>query len=66
MRSIPIIFILCVSLMANPTLINLPANSWYAAPNSRMQDVMYNGSLGNQSAIMTAWSGGAYDVRARR
>jgi len=53
------------------TLINLPANTWYAVPNTHMRDVcLPEGSAvdGFQGcgAIVEAWGGGAYDAVHRK
>ena len=59
-----IVFISLFSIFcrANPLLVNLPANSWYAAPNSKMRPVCATtaGSYGC-SCVMIAWGGGAYN-----
>lgn len=56
--------------LANPKLINLPANTWYRVPNSRLIDVApAEKSLWDRgihcvqgpAAVIWSWSGGAYD-----
>jgi len=53
---------------ANPTLINLPADSWYQVPNSKMRPKCYPAQYGDGIfgvsgcvCVMERWSGGAYD-----
>ena len=51
------------------SLINLPLMTWYEIPNSKMESVKPNPLPPNQSgfeAVMTAWSGGAYDTKRDR
>jgi hypothetical protein len=58
---------LWVCARANPTLINLPANSWYRVSNSPMapfcpSESQYPGirGTGGCAMVMEAWSGGVY------
>jgi hypothetical protein len=55
----------------NPTLINLPENSWYSAPNTTMEQVFppYNEAFwgtGGPSMVIEAWGGGTYDPIGNR
>lgn len=64
---------LAVSAVANPTLRDLPADTWYRAPGTKMRAVCpsdsqfpgIRGSNGCQS-VMGGWSGGAYDATGKR
>ena len=52
-------------------LIALPADTWYEAPNSHMQEVCAPPSFGVNAvmgcrAIILAWGGGAYDANQRK
>jgi hypothetical protein len=50
----------------NQTIINLPANSWYKAPNSKMRPFCPATASGyGCGCIMTAWNGGAYNPVGR-
>jgi len=51
------------SALANQTLINLPVDSWYTVPNTKMRPSCdpHSGSYGC-AAVQSAWSGGAYDA----
>jgi|GEM_PF-821807 len=62
-----LIFSATVSLYAqNPILQNLPEDTWYSVPNSKMEavfppfDPVYWGVSGPRSVI-SAWGGGTYD-----
>ena len=53
----------------NLTLIELPENSWYSVPNTKMESVFPNpdpGGVGGPAMVIEAWSGGAYDPVANR
>jgi len=47
----------------NPTIANLPANTWYEVPNSHMADVKPSGWTAN---IIEPWGGGVYDTNRDR
>jgi len=49
------------------TLINLPLMTWYQIPNSKLESVKPNPlPAGYFSAIIDAWSGGAFDSKRNR
>jgi hypothetical protein len=53
------------------TLIELPPNSWYEAPGTELRSVCVPDSVGVRGvvgcpAVISAWSGGAYDPVRRR
>jgi len=52
---------------ANQTLINLPADSWYTATNTKMSAVCDPSDNAYQcQSVQTAWSGGTYDPVGKR
>jgi hypothetical protein len=57
------IFLLCGTALPNPVIANLPVNSWYEVPNSRLDAVAPPGWSAN---VMVAWCGGAYDTKRDR
>ena len=74
--SAPAFFFVCLAFglsPANETLKNLPADSWYTVPDSKMRSVCASetqfptirGSSGCVM-VMEAWSGGAYDAGRKR
>lgn len=53
------------------TLVELPGDSWYEAPDTKMRPVCVPDSLGVRgivgcTAVVTAWSGGGYDTKRHR
>ncbi|MBL8028034.1 MAG: T9SS type A sorting domain-containing protein [Fibrobacteres bacterium] len=64
MKAFKIAGLLVSLLLANDSLlINLPADSWYEVPNTKMSGIMYKPVT---TGIMNAWSGGVFDPLARR
>ena len=60
-------------LCANPVIQNLPANTWYEVPNSKMSAVtpaegQFAGTWGivGPASVIVAWGGGAYDTKRDR
>ncbi|MBI3900081.1 MAG: hypothetical protein HY308_17570 [Gammaproteobacteria bacterium] len=49
------------------SLVNLPPNTWYEVPNSKMTDVCVSPALwGNCIYVTDAWGGGAFDPIHRK
>ena len=65
-RTIALTCLAVVFCFSNPTIINLPANSWYKVPNSKMRPVCATtASSYGCWCVMVAWNGGAYDPVGR-
>lgn len=56
----------CMACAQNPILIDLQENSWYSAPDTKMEEIFppYNEAFwgtGGPSMVIEAWGGGTYD-----
>jgi hypothetical protein len=68
-RQVALLHLLGLFALGNETLINLPADTWYSVPNSKMKAVCITPSPGGVvgcEAIISAWNGGVYDPNLRK
>lgn len=64
---------LAAASWGNPVLRDLPADTWYRIPNSKLRDVCPSEqdfptirATGGCKMVVEAWSGGAYDAAGKR